>query len=101
MAEEQKKPVGLERVKQWLYAKGLDERGTGCVEYVEVARFEHHADHDAGVGVACGRGAGGGALHAEHAGARQRGGEAGEETMPAGPDWCGSGASHSGRTLLR
>ena len=31
MAEEQKKPVGLERVKKWLYAKGLDERSSGCV----------------------------------------------------------------------
>jgi Fe-S oxidoreductase len=25
------KPLGLERVKKWLYAKGLKERGTGCV----------------------------------------------------------------------
>jgi Fe-S oxidoreductase len=28
---EGKKSVGLERVKQWLYAKGLDERSSGCV----------------------------------------------------------------------
>jgi Fe-S oxidoreductase len=26
-----KKSVGLERVKKWLYAKGLEERGAGCV----------------------------------------------------------------------
>jgi heterodisulfide reductase subunit D len=26
-----KKPIGLERVKRWLYAKGLDERSSGCV----------------------------------------------------------------------
>jgi Fe-S oxidoreductase len=26
-----KKPIGLERVKKWLYAKGLDERSSGCV----------------------------------------------------------------------
>ncbi|HWH76264.1 MAG TPA: (Fe-S)-binding protein [Candidatus Binatus sp.] len=26
-----KKPIGLERVKHWLYAKGLDERSSGCV----------------------------------------------------------------------
>jgi Fe-S oxidoreductase len=26
-----KRPIGLERVKRWLYAKGLKERGTGCV----------------------------------------------------------------------
>jgi heterodisulfide reductase subunit D len=25
------KPLGLARVKQWLYAKGLDERSSGCV----------------------------------------------------------------------
>ncbi len=25
------KSLGLERVKKWLYAKGLEERGTGCV----------------------------------------------------------------------
>jgi len=29
--DESKKPIGLERVKQWLYAKGLDERSSGCV----------------------------------------------------------------------
>jgi heterodisulfide reductase subunit D len=28
---ENKNPVGLERVKKWLYAKGLDERSSGCV----------------------------------------------------------------------
>jgi heterodisulfide reductase subunit D len=28
---ETKKALGLERVKKWLYAKGLEERGTGCV----------------------------------------------------------------------
>lgn len=26
-----KKPLGLERVKKWLYAKGLEERSSGCV----------------------------------------------------------------------
>jgi heterodisulfide reductase subunit D len=26
-----KRPMGLERVKKWLYAKGLDERSSGCV----------------------------------------------------------------------
>lgn len=26
-----KRPVGLERVKKWLYAKDLEERGAGCV----------------------------------------------------------------------
>ena len=26
-----KRPLGLERVKKWLYAKGLEERGSGCV----------------------------------------------------------------------
>lgn len=31
MADENKKPLGLERVKKWLYAKGLDERSSGCV----------------------------------------------------------------------
>ena len=31
MKDESKKPFGLERVKKWLYAKGLDERSTGCV----------------------------------------------------------------------
>ncbi|MGH7886864.1 MAG: (Fe-S)-binding protein [Candidatus Binatia bacterium] len=31
MDHENKKPIGLERVKQWLYAKGLDERSSGCV----------------------------------------------------------------------
>ena len=31
MKDESKKPIGLERVKQWLYAKGLDERSSGCV----------------------------------------------------------------------
>ena len=31
MNDESKKPIGLERVKQWLYAKGLDERSSGCV----------------------------------------------------------------------
>jgi Fe-S oxidoreductase len=29
--DQSKKPLGLERVKQWLYAKGLDERSSGCV----------------------------------------------------------------------
>jgi len=28
---ESKKPLGLERVKRWLYAKGLEERSAGCV----------------------------------------------------------------------
>jgi Fe-S oxidoreductase len=28
---ESKKPIGLERVKRWLYAKGLDQRSSGCV----------------------------------------------------------------------
>ena len=28
---ENTKPIGLERVKKWLYAKGLDERSSGCV----------------------------------------------------------------------
>ena len=31
MKDESKKPLGLERVKKWLYAKGLDERSSGCV----------------------------------------------------------------------
>ncbi|MGZ8442662.1 MAG: (Fe-S)-binding protein [Candidatus Binatia bacterium] len=31
MANENNKPLGLERVKKWLYAKGLDERSSGCV----------------------------------------------------------------------
>ncbi len=31
MKEESKRPIGLERVKKWLYAKGLEERGSGCV----------------------------------------------------------------------
>jgi Fe-S oxidoreductase len=29
--DEPKKPLGLERVKKWLYAKDLDERSSGCV----------------------------------------------------------------------
>jgi Fe-S oxidoreductase len=29
--DETKKNLGLERVKQWLYAKGLEERSAGCV----------------------------------------------------------------------
>lgn len=31
MNNDSKKPIGLERVKQWLYSKGLDERSSGCV----------------------------------------------------------------------
>ena len=31
MKNESKKTLGLERVKRWLYAKGLEERSTGCV----------------------------------------------------------------------
>ena len=31
MKDESKKPIGLKRVQKWLYAKGLEERGTGCV----------------------------------------------------------------------
>jgi Fe-S oxidoreductase len=31
MKDESKKRLGLERVKKWLYAKGLEERSTGCV----------------------------------------------------------------------
>lgn len=31
MNDESKKPVGLARVAQWLYAKGLEERSSGCV----------------------------------------------------------------------
>ncbi len=31
MQDESKKNLGLERVKKWLYAKGLDERSSGCV----------------------------------------------------------------------
>ena len=31
MKDEGKKLLGLERVKRWLYAKGLEERSTGCV----------------------------------------------------------------------
>ena len=31
MKNESKKPLGLERVKRWLYAKGLEERSAGCV----------------------------------------------------------------------
>ena len=31
MQDESKKDLGLERVKKWLYAKGLDERSSGCV----------------------------------------------------------------------
>ncbi|MBM4263983.1 MAG: (Fe-S)-binding protein [Deltaproteobacteria bacterium] len=31
MKDEPKQPVGLARVKKWLYAKGLDERSSGCV----------------------------------------------------------------------
>jgi hypothetical protein len=29
--DESKKNLGLERVKEWLYAKRLDERSSGCV----------------------------------------------------------------------
>lgn len=29
--EDKKQGLGLERVKRWLYAKGLEERGAGCV----------------------------------------------------------------------
>lgn len=31
MKTEDKKPIGLERVKRWLYARGLEERSAGCV----------------------------------------------------------------------
>jgi len=31
MKDNPKNSVGLERVKRWLYAKGLEERGSGCV----------------------------------------------------------------------
>ena len=31
MKNENKNPLGLERVKKWLYAKGLEERSSGCV----------------------------------------------------------------------
>jgi len=31
MTNQSKTPVGLERVKKWLYAKGREERGSGCV----------------------------------------------------------------------
>ena len=31
MTNESKKSLGLERVKKWLYAKGLEERSSGCV----------------------------------------------------------------------
>ena len=31
MKNDSKKTLGLERVKKWLYAKGLDERSAGCV----------------------------------------------------------------------
>lgn len=31
MNDQAKKPIGLERVKRWLYAKGLEERSSGCV----------------------------------------------------------------------
>ena len=31
MKEQSKRSVGLERRKKWLYAKGLDERSSGCV----------------------------------------------------------------------
>ncbi|MDP2603958.1 MAG: (Fe-S)-binding protein [Deltaproteobacteria bacterium] len=31
MKNESKKTLGLERVKRWLYAKGLEERSAGCV----------------------------------------------------------------------
>ena len=31
MNHQAKKPIGLERVKQWLYAEGLAERSSGCV----------------------------------------------------------------------
>jgi Fe-S oxidoreductase len=29
--KDQKTPIGLKRVKKWLYAKGLEERSSGCV----------------------------------------------------------------------
>lgn len=31
MNSDTKKPAGLERVKKWLYAKGMEERSSGCV----------------------------------------------------------------------
>ena len=31
MKNQNKNPIGLERVKKWLYAKGLGERSSGCV----------------------------------------------------------------------
>lgn len=31
MADARKNPLGLQRVKKWLYAKGLEERSSGCV----------------------------------------------------------------------
>jgi heterodisulfide reductase subunit D len=31
VANDSNNPLGLERVKKWLYAKGLDERSSGCV----------------------------------------------------------------------
>lgn len=31
MKDERKTSIGLERVKKWLYAKGLEERSSGCV----------------------------------------------------------------------
>jgi len=31
VANDNNNPLGLERVKKWLYAKGLDERSSGCV----------------------------------------------------------------------
>ena len=31
MKDERKTSIGLDRVKKWLYAKGLDERSSGCV----------------------------------------------------------------------
>jgi heterodisulfide reductase subunit D len=31
MKHDPKTPIGLERVKHWLYAKGLEERSSGCV----------------------------------------------------------------------
>ena len=31
MENDTKNPAGLERVKKWLYAKGLEERSSGCV----------------------------------------------------------------------
>ena len=31
MKNQNKNPLGLQRVKKWLYAKGLEERSSGCV----------------------------------------------------------------------